>query len=153
MLSLRPAYAPLPAKASLAYKVALRNTAAGTRSERRPARHILADKCICQTSMREQNIIDSVEICQLPLIRQRFPQHPQLFTDCPRCDLGIACLPLVPQITDIMISIAPQSIRILFCKCYRRIIGLDVQIQIELLAPVVRNVHQADCPVRFYFFH
>ena len=103
--------------------------------------------------MRKQNIIDPVKISQLSLIRQRFPQHPQFLADCPWRDLGITCLPLIPQIADIVIAIAPQSLRILFCKIDCCVIGLYIQIQIELLPPVVRNIHQADCPVRFYFFH
>lgn len=37
--------------------------------------HIPADKCIRQTAMGEQDVIDSVEIGQLTLIRQGFPQN------------------------------------------------------------------------------
>ena len=95
--------------------------------------------------MGKQDIVDPVKISQLPLIRKRFPEDPQFLANCPWRNLGITCLPLIPQIADIVIAIAPLSLRIFFRKIDCRIIGLNIQIQIELLPPIVRNMRPA-CP-------
>ena len=51
--------------------------------------------------MTEDDIVDPMKIGQLPLIRQNFPENPQLLANYSRRYLGISRLSLIPQIAQI----------------------------------------------------
>lgn len=103
--------------------------------------------------MAEEHLVNLLDIADFIPLRQRARQFIQLLRHRICSRRAVSALPFIPQITQVVIAVTPEGIRIFLCKCNRGVEGIPVQLQVILLIPVVWNVHQTHRPFCHFLFH